>query len=124
MALVEDNLVGAVMAVDEPLVLTVEQVAAKLQIEPRAVIRLRNQRRLAFVKIGSQLRFRIEDIEDYLRRSLNPCREQHERLGSERNRTSMSGTSTGTTRELDGTEEEALARQIAAKLRKRSASSS
>ncbi len=61
---------------DRPLVLTVEQVAEMLQVEPRAVMRLRNQRQLAFVKIGSKLRFRIEDVEDYLRRSLNPCREQ------------------------------------------------
>jgi excisionase family DNA binding protein len=119
MALVEDHLGGVVTMADEPLVLTADQVAEKLQIEPRAVIRLRNQRKLAFVKIGSQLRFRIEDVEDYLRRSLNPCREQHERLGSEKNRANMSGTSIGTTRLVDGTEEEALARKIAAKLKKR-----
>jgi excisionase family DNA binding protein len=109
--------------VDEPLVLTVDQVAAKLQIEPRAVVRLRNQRKLAFVKIGSQLRFRIEDVEDYLRRSLNPCREQHARLGSEKNRTNMSGTSIGS-RTRDASGDAALALAIAAKLKKRSASSS
>ncbi|MGE0108382.1 MAG: helix-turn-helix domain-containing protein [Bdellovibrionales bacterium] len=92
-------------------------------MEPRAVIRLRNQRRLAFVKIGSQLRFRIEDVEDYLRRSLNPCREQQERLGSEKKPTKMPGTFTGLkTRGASGDAARALA--IASKLKKRSDSSS
>jgi excisionase family DNA binding protein len=120
---VEDNVDAAVMMADEPLVLTVDQVAAKLQIEPRAVIRLRNQRRLAFVKIGSQLRFRIEDVEDYLRRSLNPCRENQKYPGSEKKQTRMSGTSIGTTNPPDATNDAAAALAIAQKLKKRSANS-
>lgn len=107
---------------DQPLVLTVDQVAAMLQVEPRAVMRLRNQRKLAFVKIGSKLRFRIEDVEDYLRRSINPCRDNRELPGSAKNPTSMSGTSIGTLR--DGSSDAAVALAIARKLKKPSVDSS
>ena len=119
----ENRMGWTVTMSNEPLVLTIEQVAAKLQIEPRAVVRLRNQRRLAFVKIGSQLRFRIEDVEDYLRRSLNPCRDQQEPRGSQKNPISMSGISTGMIRPPNATDDAAVALAIAKRLKKRSANS-
>jgi excisionase family DNA binding protein len=56
-----------------PLVLTIDQVAELLQVAPSVVGRLRNQRKIAYVKIGGALRFHLPDIEDYIRRAKQPC---------------------------------------------------
>lgn len=50
-------------------VLTIEQVAAQLQVRPTAVrefIRKRNPRRLPFIKVGKFVRFRQSAIDQWL----------------------------------------------------------
>ncbi|MDE2029084.1 MAG: helix-turn-helix domain-containing protein [Alphaproteobacteria bacterium] len=112
------------MAADSPLVLTLEQVADLLQVPTKAVVRLRSQRKIAFVKIGGKLRFRIEDVQEYLERATQPCLKRDERHGLEKRRDSTTTTSTGSTSLQTGLSEEAAALAIAAKLKKNSAASS
>jgi excisionase family DNA binding protein len=107
-----------------PLVLTVDQVAELLQVDSKAVVRLRNQRKIAFVKIGGKLRFRTKDIETYLQKAVQPCHAHNGLRGSDGNEDSQTGTSIGTTRIADGSEDAALALAFAARLKKSSASSS
>lgn len=47
-------------------VLTLRQVATKLQISDRAVLELLSAGTLKGQKVGSQWRFRAEDVEEYV----------------------------------------------------------
>ncbi len=47
-------------------VLTLRQVATKLQISDRAVLELLSTGTLKGQKVGSQWRFRAEDVEEYV----------------------------------------------------------
>ncbi len=53
---------------DDPI-LTKEEIAARLQVEPHTVYEMTRARcaaRLPFFKVGKYLRFRWSDVEDYL----------------------------------------------------------
>ena len=106
------------MAAENPLVLTVEQVADLLQVPATVVGRLRSQRKIAFVKIGGKLRFRIEDVQEYLQRATQPCQKSDEHHGSDGKKDSPTFTSTGISMEQDGLSDAAAALAIATRLKK------
>ena len=51
---------------EEPMLLTVEQAAEQLGTSVRFIRRLRTQRRLAFIKLGSHLRVDSNDLDAYI----------------------------------------------------------
>lgn len=111
------------MAADNPLVLTLEQVADLLQVPATVVGRLRSQRKIAFVKVGGKIRFRIEDVKDYLEKATQPCRKSDAHLGSHVITKETTTTSFGSTMQQDGLNDAAAALAIAAKLKKNSVAS-
>src|ERR1700722_6166161 len=106
------------MAAGNPLVLTVEQVADLLQVPASVVGRLRSQRKIAFVKVGGKLRFRLEDVQGYLKKPTQKCQDPEAHLGSGEKRTSITTISTGTTINPSGLNDAAVALMIAEKLKK------
>jgi excisionase family DNA binding protein len=111
------------MGADNPLVLTIDQVAELLQVPASVVGRLRNQRKIAFVKVGGALRFRIEDIRDYLERARQPCANQDAPHGSDKKTEDQTSTSSISMKLPDGLNDAAAALAIAAKLKKNSVDS-
>ena len=107
-------------AMSDPLVLTVDQVAALLQVDCKTVMRLRNQKKIAFVKIGGKLRFRMEDVQEYLGKARQQCHEFNEHPGLDRKTVDPTGTSFGTTKIPNGSDDAALALAFAARLKKNS----
>lgn len=49
--------------------LTVEELAALLKVSPRTIQRLVTRKELSAIRIGRQLRFRREWVDDWLRRN-------------------------------------------------------
>lgn len=98
-----------------PLVLTVDQVAELLQVDPKIVLRLRSQRKIAFVKIGGKLRFRIEDVQDYLRKATQPCRASDKIPSSNKKDDRYAGS---IARMPNGSDDATIALAIAAQLKK------
>lgn len=46
--------------------LTVEEAAAKLKLSKASIYRLAKQKRLTYLRVGSLLRFRPSDLDDFL----------------------------------------------------------
>jgi excisionase family DNA binding protein len=55
--------------------LDVEQAAAYLSVTPRKMRRLREQRRIRTIKIGRDLRFDPDDLDEYLEQCREPAAE-------------------------------------------------
>ena len=84
----------------EPLVLTVNQVAALLQVDEDTVRTLARRRKIAKMRFCGEIRFRRSDVEAFVNGSVLPCRESPETcLGSAENPADQIGSSTGMTRE-------------------------
>jgi excisionase family DNA binding protein len=55
-----------------PRLITVEEVAAMLQLEPRTIYNMVSQRRIPFRKAGRQLRFDPREIDEWTKQSARP----------------------------------------------------
>ena len=53
--------------------LDVQEVAALLRVNPRTVLRMADRKELTALKVGKRWRFRLHDLDNYLRTQLHPA---------------------------------------------------
>ncbi|MEI8395221.1 MAG: helix-turn-helix domain-containing protein [Rhodospirillaceae bacterium] len=108
----------------EPLVLTVDQVAAILQVDTATVDKLARRGKLAKIRMCGNLRFRRVDVEEYIARSVKPCRESVAiSPGSVESPADQIGSSTGTTPTPEKSPAAQRAQEMIEKLTRSSAAS-